>query len=247
MIRAAVTGASPGTGLGAGSPGAGCSPRSGCDDTGGAGAAGTRSLMMESESSAGCAGRSATSSRSAWLPQVERIAARKSSAEAGRSSAQAVRESAVPPRRSALSWRRDDLLIQPVGFHDGVAHLGLGQFLAEPSIMTIGVFSVLETIRSRSLVRELVGRRKRDQPSVDSPQADAPWRRQEGTRASMRAADCGDHRQDVRVVLPIGRDGACLDLDLVISDTVSGEKRPDRPVDEPRREDLLGGGASFAA
>ena len=48
-----------------------------------------------------------------------------------------------------------------------------------------------------------------------------------------------DHRRHVGIVRAVGRDRARLDLHLVAIPL--GKERPDRPVDQPRGEDFLGG------
>jgi hypothetical protein len=60
-----------------------------------------------------------------------------------------------------------------------------------------------------------------------------------GNRAEPQGRGSANHREDVRIILLIGREHDDLDLDLVV---VSGGKQGAHgPVDHPHRQNLFGG------
>ena len=112
-----------------------------------------------------------------------------------------------------------------------------GSSSPKPSIMTTA-FSVLATTRSRSLFSSssAVGNATSwpsTRPSRTAPMG--PWN---GTRAITRAAEAPMIDRTSASFGPVGGDRPGLDLDLVAIGL--GEQRTNRPVDEPRRQDLLG-------
>ena len=119
---------------------------------------------------------------------------------------------------------------------------GSGSSSPKPSIMTTA-FSVLATTRSRSLFSSSSAVGNATSWPSTRPSRMAPIGPQEGHLASTSAADAPMIDRHVRVVLPIGGDRAGLDLDLVA--VRLGEERADRPVDQPRSQDLLGGRPAF--
>ena len=76
---------------------------------------------------------------------------------------------------------------------------------------------------------------------ADAATADRAHERDAGQRQRRRAAD---HRHDVRVVLEIVAQNGADDLRLI--EETRHEKRPDRPVDQPRYQRFLFRGPSLA-
>ena len=118
-----------------------------------------------------------------------------------------------------------------------------GSSSPKPSIMTTA-FSVLATIRSRSLFSSSSAVGKCDELALDTPEPDRAHRPQEGHPGQQERRRGADHRRDIGIVEAVGRDRARLDLHLVAIPV--GKERPDRPVDQPRREDFLGGRPALA-
>ncbi len=116
---------------------------------------------------------------------------------------------------------------------------GSGSSSPNPSIMTTAfVGAARRSGRDRcSRARRRSGTRT-SLPSM-RPSRIAPTGPKNGTRASSSAAEAPIIDEHVGIVLAVGRDRAGLDLDLVA--VPLGKERPDRPVDQPRREDFLGG------
>ena len=88
-----------------------------------------------------------------------------------------------------LVLKRDHLLIQAVGLHDGVGHLGLGQFFAEPLDHHDGLLGAGDD-QVEVAVLQLLGGRERDELAVDAAQPDRPRSGpRNGTCASSSAAE----------------------------------------------------------
>ena len=98
---------------------------------------------------------------------------------------------------------------------------GSGSSSPNPSIMTMA-FSVLATIRSRSLSSSSSAVGNGDELAVDPAQPDGADRAEERDPGQEQRGRGADHREDVGVVLAVGRDRPGLDLDLV-ADTYSGK------------------------
>ena len=114
---------------------------------------------------------------------------------------------------------------------------------AKPSIISTAS-RVPETIRSSSLVFELIVRRERDELAVDQAQPHRAERPLERQRRNAQCRGGAVHRQHVAVGLAIAGQHEALDLHFVV---VAGrEQRTDRAVDEPRGERFLGRGPAFA-
>ena len=120
---------------------------------------------------------------------------------------------------------------------------GSGSSSPNPSIITTALW-VLATIRSRSLaaISSAVGKAI-NRPSTRARRT-APIGPRKGASASMQRGRGAEDRENVGIVLAVGRDRSRLNLDLVAIPV--GEERPDRPVDQPGGEDFLGGRASLA-
>ena len=113
-----------------------------------------------------------------------------------------------------------------------------GNSSPKPSIMTTA-FSVLETIRSRSLLSSSSAVGNAINLPSTRPSRIEPTGPRKGTRASKSAAEAPIIDGTSASLEPVGRNRARLDLHLVA--IPFGKERPDRPVDQPRGEDFLGG------
>ena len=118
-----------------------------------------------------------------------------------------------------------------------------GSSSPNPSIMTTA-FSVLATIRSRSLFSSSSAVGNATSWPSTRPEPDRADGAVEGHPGQHQGGRGADHRQHVRIIGAVGGDRARLDLHLVAIRI--GEQRPDRPVDQPRRQDLLGGRPALA-
>ena len=116
---------------------------------------------------------------------------------------------------------------------------GSGISWPKPSIMTTAVARAGDDQVEVALLHLLGGRQRRRTGRRSGRAGWPPIGPRKGTRASMQRGRGADHRRHVGVVLAVGRDRPGLDLDLVA--VRLGEERADRPVDEPRGQDLLGG------
>ena len=137
-----------------------------------------------------------------------------------------------------LFLQRDQLLIQAVGLHDGLRHLGLGQFLAEPLDHHDRLLGARDD-QVEIAVLEFLGRRERDQLALDTAQPDRAHGPQEGNPRQKKRRRGADHRRHVGIILAVGRNRTGLDLHLVAIPV--GKERPNWPVDQPGGEDFLGG------
>ena len=118
-----------------------------------------------------------------------------------------------------------------------------GSSSPKPSIMTTAL-SVLATIRSRSLFSSSSAVGKATSLPSTRPSRIAPIGPWNGSCARTSAAEAPMIESTSASFCAVGGDRTRLDLDLVAIRI--GEERPDRPVDQARGEDLLGGRPTFA-
>ena len=124
---------------------------------------------------------------------------------------------------------RQDFLVEAVGLHDRVVHLGLGHLAPEPFDHDDGLVGGGDD-QVEVAVLHLGGGRQGDVLVVDPAQPDGADRAHEGDAGEDQRGRGADDREDVGVVLAVGGDRPGLDLDLVAEPF--GEERADRPVDE---------------
>src|ERR1700722_8301650 len=86
-------------------------------------------------------------------------------------------------------------------------------------------------------------RRQQDQLTADAADPDRASRSEKRDLREVQRGAGADHAKDVRIVLPVGRQGAGHDLDFV--DVARGEERADGPVDQARSEDFLSSWPTF--
>ena len=137
-----------------------------------------------------------------------------------------------------IELKLDDLLIQVVGPHDRVGHLGFGQFFTEALDHHDGLRGAGNDQVQVALL-ELFHRRKGNELALDTGQSHGPDRPLEGRPGQKQRRRGADDRGHVGVVLPVGRDRPGLDLHLFV--IPFRKEGADRPVDESGGEDLLGG------
>ena len=131
-----------------------------------------------------------------------------------------------------------DFLVEAVGLHDRVVHLGLGKLLPEPFDHDDGLVGGGDD-QVEVAVLHLGGGREGDVLVVDPAEPDGADGSHEGDLGEDQGGGGADDREDVGIILAVGGDRPGLDLDLVAEPL--GEEGPDGPVDEAGGEDLLGG------
>ena len=139
--------------------------------------------------------------------------------------------------------RLDDLPDLLVALQDGLEHHGLGDFLRARLDHRDGVVRADDDEVELGLLALLRGRVE-DEAVADLPDADGAEHVLEGDRVDRERGGGAVDREDVGVVLAVGREDEAHDLGLVVE--ALGEERAERPVDHPAGEDFLLGGAPLA-
>ena len=127
--------------------------------------------------------------------------------------------------------------------HHGAEHHLLGQFLGLGFDHQHGVGGAGHHEVERALLH-LVDHRVQHILAGDIADARGADRPHEGHAGQRQRGGGRDHRHDVGIVLHVVRQHGGDDLRLVLE--ARGEQRPDRPVDQPRGQGFLLGGAAFA-
>ena len=127
--------------------------------------------------------------------------------------------------------------------HDRVADFVLDHLAGEALDHADGVLRAGDDQVEFALLHRGAGRHH-DQLAVHAAEADRRVRLQGRDLGDVQRGARADHRQDVRVVLAVGREDRAVDLDFV--EVIDGEQRAGGAVDHPRGKRLFGARAGFA-